>query len=231
MTGSRPVTVRRAARTILAKDLRVELRTLESVPAMAIFAVTVFVVFRFALDRTRLSGELAAGVLVVTLLFAAVLAVNRIFVAEREQHGFDGIRLAPIDLTALLWAKAGALGVYQAVLALFAIPVFGLFFLDDASSFGPLAGVVALTLAGLSIAGTLVASLTIHSRARDVLTPLILLPMVIPLLIASASAAEPLLREGGPEYERFGVWMATLALYDLVVALLAWAVFDFIVED
>ncbi len=98
-----------AFRAILAKDLRAELRTLQSLPAMALFAVTAFVIFRFGIDRTSLSGSLAAGVLWVTLLFAAVLGINRLFVAEREEGGFDAIRLAPIDRTVLFAAKATAL--------------------------------------------------------------------------------------------------------------------------
>ena len=97
---------RSAFRAILAKDLRAELRTLQSLPAMALFAVTTFVIFRFGLDRTSLSGSLAAGVLWATLLFAAVLGINRLFVAEREEGGFDAIRLAPIDRTVLFAAKA-----------------------------------------------------------------------------------------------------------------------------
>jgi len=227
----RPVGLRRATATILKKDLRTELRTLESIPSMAIFAVTIFVVFRFALDRTRLDGDLAAGVLVVTLLFAAILAINRIFVSEHEENGFDGMRLAPIDLTALLWAKAAALGIYQLALAAIALPAFGLFFLTDAAAFPPLALVVVLLIVGLAIAGTLVASLAIHSRARDLLTPLILMPMLVPLVISAAGAAEPLLADAGPSYDRFGTWIAALALYDLIVGLIAWAVFDFVLED
>ena len=86
-----------AYRALLAKDLRTELRTLESVPAMALFAATTFVLFRFGLDREQLEGSLAAGVLLTTILFAAILAVNRVFVAEREQGGFDVFRLARVD--------------------------------------------------------------------------------------------------------------------------------------
>ena len=98
---------------ILAKDLRSELRTLQSLPAMALFAVTTFVIFRFGLDRTQLSGDLASGVLWATLLFAAVLGINRLFVAEREEGGFDAMRLAPIDRSVLFAAKASALLVYR----------------------------------------------------------------------------------------------------------------------
>src|ERR671919_2318892 len=108
----------RAAAAIVRKDLRVELRTKESVPAMALFAVTTFVVFHFGLDRDTLEGELAAGVLWVTLLFAAILGINRLFVTEREQNGFDGILLAPIDRNSLLLAKASALFLYLVALEL-----------------------------------------------------------------------------------------------------------------
>ena len=106
----------KAVATILRKDLLVELRTKESVPSMALFATTTFVIFHFGLDRDRLEGELAAGVLWVTLLFAAILGINRLFVAEREQGGFDGILMAPIERTSLLIAKAGALFVYLVAL-------------------------------------------------------------------------------------------------------------------
>src|SRR5688500_19879782 len=96
----------RTAAAVLRKDLRLELRTRESVPAMALFALTTFVIFHFALDRRSVEGELAAGVLWVTLLFAAVLGISRLFVAEREQGGFDGFLLAPVDRTSLFVAKA-----------------------------------------------------------------------------------------------------------------------------
>src|SRR4029078_9421629 len=124
------VTSSRAAFTaILAKDLRIELRTLRSVPAMALFAITTFVLFRFALDRTALAGDLAAGVLVSTLLFAAILAINRLFVAERDEGGFELMRLAPVDRAAMFAAKAAALFVYLLALELVAVPAFALFFL------------------------------------------------------------------------------------------------------
>ena len=94
------------ARAILRKDLLIELRTKESVPAMALFTVTVYVLFHFGLDRDSLDGELASGVLWVTLLLAAVIGVTRLFAAEREQGGIDGLLLAPVDRTALFVAKA-----------------------------------------------------------------------------------------------------------------------------
>jgi heme exporter protein B len=220
-----------AFRTILAKDLRVELRTLESVPAMALFAVTAYVLFRFGLDRERLEGSLAAGVLLVTVLFAAILAINRIFVAEREQGGFDVIRLAPVDGTALFAAKVAALVVYLTALELVAVPAFAFLFMDGWSGLAPLAPVLLLVNLGLAAIGTLVSAIAVNSRARDLLGPLILLPLLVPLVIAAAGAAEPLLAAGGPSYADLGQWVAVLALYDVIFLLVGYAVYDFLLED
>ncbi|MGH2924309.1 MAG: heme exporter protein CcmB [Solirubrobacterales bacterium] len=216
---------------LLGKDLRVELRTLRSLPAMALFAITVFVVFRFGLDRTALEGELAAGVLVVTLLFAAILAINRLFVAERDEGGFELVRLAPLDRTVLYAAKTSALMLYLVALELVAVPVFALFFLDSAAALPPLVPVLLLADLGLALIGTLISTIATMSSARDLLAPLILLPLLVPLVIAAAGAAEPVLRAGGPEYERFGTWLAVLGLYDGVFALVGYAVFDFLLDD
>ena len=218
-------------RTVLAKDLRVELRTLQSVPAMLLFATTIFVIFRFGLDRTRLDGALAAGVLVVTILFAALLAINRIFVAEREQGGFEAIRLAPADGTALFFAKAAALFVYMVVLETFALPVFWLFFLDDGAGLVPLLPILLLLDAALAITGALISPMATNSRARDLIGPLILLPLLVPALIAAAGAGRHLLAAGGPSYEQYGTWLGVLGLYDLIFLLIGWAAFDFLIED
>jgi heme exporter protein B len=222
---------RTALAAILGKDLRTELRTARSLPAMALFAVTTFVIFRFGLDRTALSGSLAAGVLWATLLFAAILGINRLFVAEREEGGFDAIRLAPIDRSVLFAAKATALIVYLVALELVAVPVFALFFLDSAVALAPLAAVLLLADLGLAATGALISSMAVNSRARDLVVPLILLPLVVPLMIAATGASDPLLAAGGPGYHRFGTWLAILGLYDLVFLLIGYAVFDFLLED
>ena len=220
-----------AIRIILTKDLRIELRTLQSLPAMALFAVTTFVIFRFGLDRTSLEGSLAAGVLLVTVLFAALLAINRLFVAERDEGGFDAIRLAPVEPSSLLIAKVLALVVYLTILEAIALPVFAGFFLDDAAGLIPLAGILILVNFGLAATGAVVSTMGANSRARDLLTPLVLLPLLIPLMIAAAGACEPLLAAGGPEYDGVPKWALTLGLYDAVFLLVGYAVYDFLIED
>ena len=216
---------------LLRKDLRVELRTLRSLPAMALFAVTTFVIFRFGLDREELEGELAAGVLVATLLFAALLAINRLFVAEREEGGFELVRLAPIDRTVLFAAKASALVIYLLTLELVAVPIFALFFLDSAEGLLPLALILLLANVGLAATGTVISTIATMSSARDLLAPLILLPLLVPLMIAASGAAQHLLEAGGPDYERFGTWLAVLGLYDSIFLLVGYATFDFLLED
>jgi heme exporter protein B len=217
---------------ILRKDLRLELRTLETVPAMALFAVTTFVIFHFGLNQQRLSGQEAAGILTATLLFAAMLGINRLFVAEREQGGFDAFLLAPVDRTTLLVAKAAAMFAYLVVLELVAVPAFGLLLLGP--SLGPplpgLIAVLALADLGIAVIGTLVSAIAVQTRARDLIGPIIGLPLLIPLLIGLARGAGPLLAargSGSPPAK----WLEILSLYDVVFGLLAYAVFDFLLED
>ncbi|HXW58057.1 MAG TPA: heme exporter protein CcmB [Solirubrobacteraceae bacterium] len=217
---------------VLRKELLVELRTLESLPGMSLFAVTTFVVFHFALNRGSVDGDLAAGILWVTLLFAAMLGVNRLFVADADQGGLDAFLLAPVDRSALLVAKALALLAYLAVLELVAVPAFALLLLGPSlwHAMPALLAVLALADLGVAAIGTLVAALAVRTRARDLLGPLLALPLLIPVVIGAARASAPLLsfgHGGGPGAR----WLALLALYDLVFGLIAYAVFDFLLED
>jgi heme exporter protein B len=221
-----------SARTILLKDLRLELRTKESVPAMTLFTLTVYVLFHFGLDRDSLDGELASGVLWVTLLLAAVIGVSRLFAAEREQGGIDGLLLAPIDRTSLFLAKAAALFLFLVAVEIVAVPAFGLLLLGPGlgGALPELLAILALGDLGIAAVGALVSALAAETRARELIVPLLLLPLLVPVLIACAQATEPLLRpEQGPE--DLGRWLALLTLYDVVFVLLSVAVFDYLLED
>jgi heme exporter protein B len=222
----------RITRALVRKELLLEWRTKESVPAMALFSLTTFVIFHFALDRSSLEGDLAAGVLWATLLFAAMLGINRLFVAEREQGGFEAFLLAPVDRTTLLLAKATALFCYLTAVELVAVPAFAVLLLGPSP--GPalpeLIGVLALANAGIAAVGTLASALAIQTRARDLIAPLVALPLLVPVVIAGARATSPLLLEAGAD-PLPGKWLAVLALYDVVFGLLAYAVFDYLLED
>jgi heme exporter protein B len=222
----------RTAGAILRKDLLLELRTLETVPAMALLSVITFVIFHFGLNRDTLRGQLAAGVLTVTLLFAAMLAINRLFVAEREQGGFDAFLLAPVDRTAMLTAKAGALFIFMVVLEVIAVPAFALLLAPPSIGHSLPGLLLILLLADVAFAviGTFVSAIAVHTRARDLIGPIIGLPLLLPALIATARGIGPLLTphsSGSPPAK----WLAVLALYDLVNALLAIGLFDFLLEE
>jgi heme exporter protein B len=224
--------MRRAISALIRKDVRLELRTRESVPAMVLFSLSTFVLFHFALDEAEVSGGLASGILWVTLLFAAVLGINRLFVAEREDGGFDGFLLAPVDRTALFVAKATVLFGFLAAVEVFVVAAFAILLLGP-SPWPPLPGLALVLLladVGLAVIGTLVAALAIQTRARDLLVPLLALPLSVPLVIAGARACEPLLAEGGAGALE-GRWLLVLGLYDLVFGLLAYAIFDFLLEE
>ena len=221
-----------AARAILRKDLAIELRTRQSVPAMALFSVTVFVLFHFGLDRNEIEGSLASGVLWVTLLLATVLAVNRLFAAERDDDALDGILLAPIDRTAVYLAKAAALFLYLVLLEVVALPAFAVLLLgpDLTQALPELLAILVLADLGLAGVGALVAGLASETRIREVIVPLLLLPLLVPVLIASSKATKPLLMPVSATTD-LGKWLGFMALYDMVFVLLAVAVFDYLLED
>jgi heme exporter protein B len=224
--------VRGTVAALLRKELLVELRTLESVPGMSLFSLSTFVVFHFALNRSSVEGDLAAGILWVTLLFAAIIGVNRLFVADADQGGFDAFLLAPVDRSALFVAKAITLLAFLVVLELVAVPAFALLLLGPSlgHALPGLIGVLALGDVGVAVIGTLVAALAVRTRARDLLGPLLALPLFVPIVIGGARASSPLLalgHSGGPAAR----WLLTLGLYDLLFGLIAFALFDFLVED
>lgn len=217
---------------ILRKDLALELRTRQSVVAMALFSVTVFVLFHFGLDRDEIDGSLASGVLWVTVLLAAVLGVNRLFAVEREGDALDGVLLAPIDRTSIYVAKAAALFLYMVVLELIALPAFALLLLGPnlLDAFPELLAIVALANLGLAGVGALVAGIAAEARSRELVVPLMLLPLTVPVLIAAANATKPLLARPAAA-EDLGKWLGVMGLFDIVFILLSVAVFDFLLED
>lgn len=224
--------MRSAVGALIRKDLLLQRRTPEAVPAMVLFSIGTFVLFHFALDEREVSANLASGILWVTLLFASVLGINRLFVAEREEGGFDGFLLAPVDRTSLLIAKATVLFLFLSAVEVFVLAAFAILLLGP-SPWGPLpelALVLLLANAGIAVIGTLVAALAIQTRARDLLVPLLALPLSVPLVIAGARACAPLLTEGGAGALE-ARWLAILGLYDLVFGLLAYAIFDFLLEE
>ncbi|CAB4875107.1 unannotated protein [freshwater metagenome] len=222
-----------ATRAILAKELLLERRAPQTIVAMALFSATTYVIFHFALQRDSIAGNLASGVLWVTVLLAAMLGIGRLFIADRDEGGLDGFLLAPVDRTALLAAKALTLFVFLLVLEAVAVPLFGILLLGPSPGAGGWAGVLlVLVLAdlGIAVVGTLVAAIAVRTRSRDLITSILALPLLIPVVIGASRATADVFAATGAGSPG-GRWLLVLALYDLVFALLAWALFDFLVED
>lgn len=221
-----------AARAILAKDLRLELRSLETATVTAIFTTATFIIFHFALSRDRLFGDLAAGVFWVTVLFASSLTINRLLSNERAQGGYEGLLLAPIDRNAIFCAKAAFLFLTLSFLELFAFVLFGVMLLGPSldPAMVALIPICLLVNVGLATIGTLISGLATTTNARELLVPLMTLPLFIPLMIGAANATTPLL-DRAPEVIDLTKWLGLIGLYDAVFVLLAVAVFEYIVGD
>jgi heme exporter protein B len=205
-------------RALTRKDLLLELRARDTLPAMLIFVVATFVVFHFALPAG--SSKLAAsGLLWVAIIFTALLGLGRAFVPEREQHVLDGLVLAPCDRSAIWLAKSLATLAFLVAAEVVALPVFALFFHGLR---GSTIAAVALADIGICTVGTLVGAMAVVTRARDLLLPLLFLPLAIPIVIGGVGASVV----GDP-----GRYLGFLVLYDVLFALLCWAAFEYVVVE
>ena len=200
------------------KDLLLELRSRDTLPAMLLFVVSTLVVFHFALP-TGTSATAEVGLLWVAILFTALLGLVRAFVAEREQRVLDGLVLSPCDRSAIWLGKGIAVLAFLAAAELVALPAYALFF---APVSWELVAAVALADIGLAAVGTLLAAMAAAGRARELLLPLLFLPLVIPVVVGGIGASVS---------DDPGRYLAFLGLYDAVFAILSWASFEYVVTE
>jgi heme exporter protein B len=200
------------------KDLRLELRARDTLPAMLLFVVSTLVVFHFTLPQN--ASRLASfGLLWVALIFTALLGLTRCFAAEREQDVLDGLVLAPSDRSAIWLGKAIAMLAFLVAAEAVALPAFALFF-DPGIDGRTIVG-VALADLGICTVGTLLAGMAAASRARELLLPLLFLPLAIPIVIGGVGSSV----NGGARYVEF------LVLYDAIFAIISWASFEYVVTE
>jgi len=219
----------RAVGAIVWKDLAAELRSKELISSMLVFAVLVILIFNFALELNRSArAEGAAGVLWVTTIFTGTLGLNRSLAAEKDRGSLDGLLLAPVDRTAIYFGKALGNLLFILIVAAVILPVFSVLF--NVAMVQPLViGVVVLGALGYSAVGTLLASLSVHSRSRDVMLPILLFPVAVPVLIAAVRATGGAL--AGSEWAEISPWINLLLGYDVIFVAIAFMVFDFVVEE
>ena len=200
------------------KDLLLELRSRDTLPAMLLFVVTALVVFHFALPSDA-GSRAEIGLLWIAIVFTALLGLTRVFAPEREHGLLDGLVLAPIDRSAIWAAKTISVVVFLAVAELVALPAYALFFQPLTWE---LVTAVALADLGIAAIGALLAAMAAASRSRELLLPLLFLPLAIPVVIGGVGASVA----GNP-----ASFLGFLALYDAVFAILAWASFEYVVTE
>jgi len=200
------------------KDLRVELRARDTLPAMLLFVLSTLVVFHFALPEGA-RDDAAYGLLWVAIVFTALLGLARAWVPEQEHGVLDGLVLAPSDRSAIWLGKTLATLAFLLATQIVALPAFVLFFAPLGAT--ALAGVVLADI-GICAVGSLMAAMAAAARSREVLLPLLVLPLAIPLIVGGVGAAI------SPEGERY---LLLLVLYDGVFAVLSWASFEYVVTE
>ncbi len=214
--------------TLIWKDLVAETRTKEVFLTGVPFALLILVIFNFAIDvGADRAAEVGAGILWITFTFAGVLGVARSFADERDRGTLEGLLLAPIERSAVYLAKTLVNILFMAVIELVTVPAFVLLFNVEVAWLDLL--VVALCgTVGFAGVGTLVAAMVANARSREVLLPLLLLPLQVPVLIASVKATAIVM---GAHTEQSWPWMSLLVGYDVVLVAAAVLVFEYVVEE
>jgi heme exporter protein B len=219
----------RAVSAIAWKDLAAEFRSRELFSSMLVFSLLVILIFNFALEldiSTRRS--VTAGVLWVTFAFAGTLGLNRSMSIEKDQGSLDGLLLAPVDRSAIYFGKVLSNLTFMLIVEAIVLPAYS--FLYNVNLLRPgLLLILLLGSVGYIVVGTLLAAMAVQSRTRDVLLPILLFPVVIPVLIAAVKASGGFLT--GDDAASIQAWVNLLIVYDAIFVAIAFMVFDYVVEE
>jgi len=214
---------------IVRKDLAAEMHTREIVSAMLVFALLALLVFSFALDLQGESARIAApGVVWASVAFAGTLGLSRSMAREQNNGCLDGMLLAPVDRSAIFFGKALGNLAFIGIVELALVPLSAILF--DAPLLKPgVLLVLALGTIGYAGAGTLLAAIAVNTRAREVLLPVLLLPLVVPALIAAVKATAALM--DGLSLGEVSGWLNLLIAYDLLMVAVSMVTFDYAVSE
>ena len=214
---------------ILRKDIQVEWRGRQGVPVMLVFSLLVVFLFNFSLQLLpELQAGLAAGLLWITLAFASTLGLNRSVSLERESAALDGLLLAPVDRSAIYFGKALSNFGFTFLVALTLLPVFSLFFQQNMFNLS-LVLIIVLGVGAYTSLGTLLAALSIQTRTRDVLLPILLYPLALPILIAAVEASRGVL--SGQSIPELQSWFYFLLACNILFAASGLMFFETILEE
>ncbi len=221
--------------TIFWKDVLSEIRTKEIVTAVLVFALLVLVIFNFAFDpvsgTTAASGttaRIAPGILWVAFTFAGILGLNRVFAIEKENSSLAGLRLCPVDRMVIFWGKLAGSFTFMLVIAAVITPIFLVLF--NLPLFLPrLALIIVLATLGFTSVGTLFSALAMNIRARDIMLPILFLPLVVPVIIGAVETTTCVLA-GGPWSDML-TWLEIMIAFDIIYLVVATLMFEFVIEE
>jgi heme exporter protein B len=214
---------------VVWKDLAAEWRSRELISVMLVFALLVIFIFNFALELdAQARATVTSGVLWVTFTFAGTLGLNRSMAVEKDRGCLDGLLLAPVDRTAIYFGKTLANFIFMLLVALIVLPLYSVFYNQNLFIPGLLL-VIFLGSLGYVAVGTILASMAVQARTRDILLPILLFPVIIPVLVAAVKASSGFLQ--GSAMADIQSWLSLLIAYDVIFVAVSFMVFDYVVEE
>jgi heme exporter protein B len=219
----------KATFAIVRKDLAAELRSFELISAMLVFSLLVIIIFNFALELdVKVRQSVTAGVLWTTFAFAGTLGLNRSMSTEKDRGCMDGLLLAPVDRSAIYFGKSISNLAFMLIVEAIVLPVYSVLYNVNLFRFD-LLGIILLGSIGYTAVGTLLSAMSVQTRTREVLLPILLFPVAIPVLLAAVKASSSLL--AGAEFSEVLTPLNILIVYDVVFIAVAFMVFDYVVEE
>ena len=214
---------------IFWKDILLELRTKEVATSILIFALLVLVIFNFAFDpEAGMTSLVAPGMLWVGFTFAGVLGLNRFFATEKENSCFEGLMLCPVDRVVIYWGKLASIFTFILIIEAIITPIFLILF--NLPLFIPMLALIIVTATvGFAAVGTLFSALAMNTRARDILLPMVFLPVVVPVIIAGVKTTALVLQ--GRLWGDMAIWFQIMIAFDIIYLVVSALVFEFVIEE
>lgn len=222
--------------TLLRKDLRQEFRTREMLTSMVIYALLVIIVYGAALALTSRGIDIAnmgGGLLWVLIVFTSLLGLGRSFAHEKEQGCLEGIMLVPLDRSVIFLAKTVSNILFTLVVEVIAVPLFYFFFMTGQPAAPTLPAIVAPVLVGtigMAGIGTMLSTITMNTRSKDVLLAVLFIPLIYPLLYACVTATTAAITGTSLWSDLFVMPLVLACGYDVVMLLVCWVLYDFVVS-
>ena len=215
--------------TLAWKDILLEVRTKDILVSVLVFGLVVIVLFNFALNvDAHLEDRLAPGVLWVTFAFSGVLAMNRAYALEKDRGSLEGLLLCPVSGDALYFGKMLGIFLFMLLLQAMLLPVFAVLFNFSAFSVGLGLAILLATL-GLATVGTLFAAMAVQTRSREIMLPVLFLPIVLPVLIGAVELTSRAIE--GEGILDTGRWLPLLGVFDAIFLVLCPWVFRLVLEE